>query len=346
MNAGKVLKYILKLAFSGILALIILSVFCLFYFNPPMPIPQTQEFSNTKYIENRPWVSFREGFGFGKTNELGYNDAPISNASAPRIAFIGSSHTVALQIRQEDNFVMSTERLLLGDSNPGNDFECMNLGSAGQFFEASVSNLEYLAKSFDNLEFVVLEAPSLSYSESQFERMLRGEYHVEPNSKSLIYTVSQRIPFIRLMANQYNETANGTDGDLPTVSEAPPPDAELYASYERGFRAVSEMLASVADEYGFKLILLHHSAPLMNDDFSMSSGHDTAYLEIVERCCEDSGIYLVDMCSHFAEHYNESLRSAYGFANTRPGTGHLNKEGHRLVADALYETINKLTEGE
>ena len=52
MKAGKVLKYFIKLAISGILALIVLSVLCLFYYNPPMPSAHPNEYSNSKYIEN------------------------------------------------------------------------------------------------------------------------------------------------------------------------------------------------------------------------------------------------------------------------------------------------------
>ncbi len=346
MKAGKVLKYFLKLLISGILALIVLSVFCLFYFNPPMPAPQFEEYSNTKYIENRYWVAFREGFGFGKTNELGYNDAPISNPTAPRIAFIGSSHTVALQVNQKDNFVMVTERLLLSDGNAENDFECMNLGSAGQFFDSSVSNLEYLARSFDNLEYVILETPHINYSEEKFAKMLQGEYHVEPESEDMLYRAAQSIPFLRLMANQYQGTKESTFGVISIVPEGTDSSAPDYAAYERGFRPVAEMLSSVANEYGFKLIILHHDAPLMDSDHSVYSGHDTGYLEILEGCCKDNGIYFVDMCQAFADHYNETLQSAYGFANTTPGSGHLNKVGHSLIAQTLYETLNEIMEEE
>ncbi|MBE7016874.1 MAG: hypothetical protein E7420_01765 [Ruminococcaceae bacterium] len=345
MKAGKVLKYFIKLAISGILALVILSVFCLFYFNPPMPIPQPEEYSNTKYVENRFWVSFREGFGVGRTNELGYNDAPIRDESAPRIAFIGSSHTVGLQVKQDKIFPCVTESLLLADATTDNDYECMNLGSAGQFFDATVSNVEYLAKSFDNLAYVVIETPTLNYTEDEFEKMLLGEYHVEPTHKDIAYRTAQRIPFLRLMANQYQSVREPL-ASAPSQFTGNSSEERDYIGYERGFRSVAENLSFLAEKYGFKLIIVHHDSPMIDAEGSFHSAHDSGTLDVLERCCADYGIILLDMCQEFADYAQNGTESAYGFANTRPGIGHLNKNGHSLIAQRLYEIISAAEEVE
>ena len=34
----------------------------------------------------------------------------------------------------------------------------------------------------------------------------------------------------------------------------------------------------------------------------------------------------------------------YGFVNTTPGAGHMNRVGHRLFAQEVYETIKALEE--
>ena len=342
MKAGKVLKYFIKLAISGILALVILSVFCLIYFNPPMPTPQTEEYSNTKYIENRYWVSFREGFGFGKTNELGYNDAPIRDESAPRVAIIGSSHTVGLQVNQKNIYPVLTEALFLADNDQENDFECISVASAGQYFNSSISNVEPLAKNFENLKYVIIETPDLDYSEDAFERMVRGEYHQQQEEESPIYRLAQSIPYLRLFANQYQsskEPLNSAPGMF--IDRSSYID---YDAYERGFRKAADMLRSLSEEYGFQLIILHHAAPMTDPSGELCSAHDSGYLEILERCCDEYGITFLDMCNEFTEYDKNGTESAYGFANTRPGVGHLNKNGHRLIAQKLYETICELEE--
>ena len=342
MKAGKVLKYFIKLAISGILALIILSVFCLIYFNPPMPTAQSEEYSNTKYIENRFWISLREGFGFGRTNELGYNDTPIRDESAMRIAFIGSSHTVGLQMNQKDIYPVVIEELLFADDIAENDFECISVASAGQFLNTSISNLEPLAKSFDNLAYVVLETPELSYSEEEFEKMLLGEYHAAPEDDGFIYRAAQRIPYLRLIANQYQSMREQQIAN--SIARSTTPSEPDYEAYERGFSAVAKKLGSIADEYGFTLIFLHHSIPTPDADHTFHSGHNSKNLEILQRCCSENGIILLDMCREFSDFHNSTSISPYGFANTCPGLGHLNANGHSIIAQKIYETVSQLGE--
>ena len=218
----------------------------------------------------------------------------------------------------------------------------MSVASAGQYLDTTISNLEPLAKSFDNLAYVVLETPMLSYSEEEFEKMLLGEYHVAPEDDGFIYRIAQSIPYLRLMANQYQsmlEQRAANSGGEFTI-----PSAIDYEAYERGFSEVAKKLGSIADEYGFTLIFLHHSIPLADADNSFHSGHDSKNLEILERCCSENGIILLDMCQEFSDFHNATAISSYGFANTRPGLGHLNANGHSLIAQRIYETVSQIVE--
>lgn len=44
----------------------------------------------------------------------------------------------------------------------------------------------------------------------------------------------------------------------------------------------------------------------------------------------------------FLKEYEASYEVPYGFSNTSPGTGHLNRTGHRLVAEELYKMIGEV----
>ena len=43
----------------------------------------------------------------------------------------------------------------------------------------------------------------------------------------------------------------------------------------------------------------------------------------------------------FVEYYEHNKEVPYGFSNTKPGNGHLNKLGHRLIAEALIPYIKE-----
>ena len=68
---------------------------------------------------------------------------------------------------------------------------------------------------------------------------------------------------------------------------------------------------------------------------------NTEYLGVFKECAEENGIKVIDAHPRFREEYEKSYRLPHGYANTTPGNGHLNKMGHMLVADELYEKINE-----
>ena len=59
----------------------------------------------------------------------------------------------------------------------------------------------------------------------------------------------------------------------------------------------------------------------------------------METACRENGIQLVDLTASYLAGFNSQHKLPYGFANTSPGSGHMNAWGHRLFAQAVYETI-------
>lgn len=70
------------------------------------------------------------------------------------------------------------------------------------------------------------------------------------------------------------------------------------------------------------------------------------YINIFKNCCKEYNIEVIDVTQRFISNYEENYELPYGFANTLPGKGHLNKVGHELIADELYRRINEFDEWE
>jgi lysophospholipase L1-like esterase len=62
---------------------------------------------------------------------------------------------------------------------------------------------------------------------------------------------------------------------------------------------------------------------------------------LVERACARQGVPLVAVRQDYVAEYERSRRPSHGFFNTRPGTGHINTLGHRLIADRLAELFEE-----
>jgi hypothetical protein len=56
-------------------------------------------------------------------------------------------------------------------------------------------------------------------------------------------------------------------------------------------------------------------------------------------CCVEAGIGLIDMTFSFNEFQRRTGEFPRGFANSRPGQGHFNHHGHRLIAEAVCDHL-------
>lgn len=74
----------------------------------------------------------------------------------------------------------------------------------------------------------------------------------------------------------------------------------------------------------------------------MTYNTDNLYLDCFASTCEDLGIVFVDMTDSFKDLYATEHQLAHGFINTAVGSGHLNKYGHRVIAEKLAEVIQGL----
>lgn len=86
--------YICKCIVAAVISLVILSLLSMVYYNPPIAAVQPNGSTNFKYISDSKWSCMLEGFGKGKTDHTGYNNAYYEDVSNPDIVFVGSSHLV------------------------------------------------------------------------------------------------------------------------------------------------------------------------------------------------------------------------------------------------------------
>lgn len=331
--------FALKLCISCVLATTILSAFCLVYYNPPIATPQEDKYTNYKFIAGSNWANMTEGFGYGYINNIGYNNHSDYDPQAPTIAFIGSSHTMAMQVPQNKNFVSITQNLLSGDTNPDNDLQCINLGVSGHFFNICASNFDYFAEHYEGVQYAVMEVFSINYSEEQLDKILAGDYHSDMTQRGTLYNLSQRIPYLRLIKKQYQDLHDAEDATDTAGTEID------YDTYEEKLNLVMQKLADTAAQHGITLIMLYHHSLILNPDNTAQTSNDPQLEARFIACCNENQIPVIDMTKPMADHFENTYEPSYGFANTKPGEGHLNEVGHRLIAEAVYDEIIQQMEG-
>ena len=100
----KILPWLIKAVAAGLAALLLLNIWCYFYFN--VPVHYTNETGATEY----KWESHKfyrkgtEGFAFGRTNNDGFtNLSDYEPGQEIEILLMGSSHMEGMNVPQEDN---------------------------------------------------------------------------------------------------------------------------------------------------------------------------------------------------------------------------------------------------
>ena len=98
------------------------------------------------------------------------------------------------------------------------------------------------------------------------------------------------------------------------------------------------------EQTGCTPIVFYHQQADIQSDGAVKFETDKQYLNLFEETCKQNGIVFVDMSPIFAREYEENQVLPHGFINSYVGSGHVNADGHRMIADKITEIILELEE--
>lgn len=334
----KIVKHIGIAILAGIVAVMILSVMCCFYYVLPIHIENIE--SNTDYVwtANARWIKLTEGISTGQFDAKGYNNSRV--IENPDIIILGSSHMEATNVMPDKNV-----GYLLSEKFDG-FYTVYNMGISGHdFFKVC----QYLPQNLEIYEpkIVVIETSTVGIFEDNVSQVVHGTVeHTASHSSGLMGTL-QKVPFLRLLYQQVkgglidlfisggNTSATFTEGkavqDIDTSLEVE------QESYDELF----DYLASWEEKYNTEIIIFYHPTETIMEDGTIKF-EDSEFRTTFATTAEKYGITFVDMTDSFENMFYEEHHVAHGFATGELGTGHLNEYGHAAVADSLYDVIMEL----
>lgn len=334
-NYGKQLWF-LRFIGAFILAFILLNIFCLIYFNVAVHRPTSTGATDYVWESNKFYASAKEGFAFGITDKDGYNNIyPHKQDQKIDILVMGSSHMEAFQVSQDENATYLLNKQLHDRGN--NDF-AYNIGISGHDFLRCAANLSSALNTFKPTKYVIIETGSVSFSESSVDAVLNGSFPKIASHDEGIIGCLQRIPYLRLIYQQL-ESFIGINEAADTVAEDSAQTIEVTPSYTESFNRLIQEVSETAKKASVKLIVIYHPEILLNADSSLHIDTNPDYLKLFSNACSANGVIFVDMSNKFLSEYQSQRIIPYGFSNTAVGVGHLNKDGHRMVAEMLYQVI-------
>ena len=107
--------------------------------------------------------------------------------------------------------------------------------------------------------------------------------------------------------------------------------------------SINFILAKLKKQTDKKIVLAYcPKIPYLENGQVVTQKKDTEFSLLLMSAAQASGIDFIDLSEHFVRFYRASNKFPRGFHNSKPGEGHFNRHGHRLVAERIvYSIINE-----
>lgn len=324
-----------KTALAGITAIVILSVVIRFYRLSPVHVENPK--GNTDYVwpANARWVNLTEGISWGSFDERGFhNEKAIDH---PNIIMLGSSHMEGCNVMQKENAAY-----LLGEKM-GAEVSVYNMGISGHNF---YKICQYLPVNLEQYtpDIAVLETSAVELTESGVNEVLQSTVEFTPSHSRGILAFLQKSPFLRLLYHQVNSGLFDLFMDRQTKGFRNQGETGLESEAfidQEAYNALFSYLAKQEKEYGTQIVIFYHPQEQMVENGTIEF-ENTESLAAFTRTAREYGITFVNMAPYFQEMFYKERRVPHGFVNGEIGSGHLNANGHRAVADVLFYEISEL----
>lgn len=322
------------MAISGLLALVILTGFCFFYYN--LPVHEESKTGASDYLWEKNVITMRgtEGFAFAKLDENGYANSFETNRNVVDVLIMGSSHGEGFNVNYDKNFTYQLNKLFKENKK---DKYAYNISVSEHTIVHCLKNLEAAIKEFKPQEYVVIETPKVVMESSRWTALNKGEFpDLEANSVGVINYL-QKVDFFRLM---YAQGVSFLHNSKSVVTDDTEAKVDLE-EYRKALEVTISNAAKTVEGASCKLAIVYIRPVDLNTDGSVKAFDAPEEHVIFKELCEKYNVIFIDMYDTFAKHYEDTNCLPHGFSNTKVGTGHMNKTGHRLVAERLYEVIEK-----
>ena len=328
--------WILKAIAGGVIALLALNAFSMLYYNVPVHYTNPDGSTEYKWESSTFYSKGTEGFAWGVTNNDGFNNLrDYAPGEKIDILLMGSSHMEGFNVAQDENAGAVMNTLFDGEKYT------YNIGTAGHTMLYCIKHLASALDTYEPGEYVVIETNTVNIAPEDIDAVMSGTLADIPSQSGALVTLMQKLPYLRLLYTvQFKGMARAADADDTEAAEAPTTPRESAA-------ALSPLLGMVADvcsERGVQPIIVFDPTVYVDGQGNAYTETEPECLAAFESVCAEKGIVFIDLTGAYTGEYAESCRLPYGFVNTTPGAGHMNKVGHRLFAQELYETIKALEE--
>ncbi len=286
-----------------------------------------------------------EGLGFVYVDENGYTNKSSELAEGYILTY-GKSHTNAVEVFPGKRYSDILNSLLADDER----IKVYTVAQGGYTFGDLISGFKALISEFPESSAVIIEISCVGDLEELEKSTDQRDFSPEDNVRYLMrnqskgqilegivkeamplvaYFVNYQIPRVRMLDKNAFLQATGEGQTAHTYGNNLDSRTDCYKLLDAGLKLIKS-------EYDGKIIILYHPDVYIDHNGSLNPEQDIYYDDLV-RCCLENDIELCNVMDAFEQCYRSDSIVPNGFNNTSMGDGHLNSQGHEIIAMELYD---------
>ena len=338
MTIKNIAKTFLQWIAAIAIGFFIINLLCMIYERPVGWIETPDGPSPAIWNPNTILVHGTEGYGINIIDENGYIN-PQGSLQNPHVLCMGSSHTQGKELSAGKNYTSQINEYFAKNKN---SLAAYNIASDGNFLPSLIKHFPAAVAAFPNASVITIEISSVDFSAEELLNALdQADNNENPNTANPLLNMGFKDK-IKIFIKEYLPLVSLIKSKLETST--PSQTNEIATEISDNSDAVSALekaIAKIRSQYDGEILFIYHSQTIIENDGSISFSDDPLF-ETFKNACTVNNIGLLDMRPIFVEHYAQHKEIPYGFANTKPGNGHLNELGHRLIAEAVSERIKEV----
>ena len=322
---------LIRLLISGFVSIIILNFICYFYAYTGVHLHSQDGATDYVWPSNQIKSDMNEGFAHFRADENGYTN--IEYRDDIDILLMGSSHMESVHTPIEENVASYLNYYL------PNKFT-YNIGIGGHQIYHLANNLDDALEKFKPNEYVILETDRVFLDKTSMEMVVGDSFpHIPSYDDGFLYVLQKYMPSMKNIYKNIKDWSSMDSRNSITNTYS-----TIDSDYSITLHEFIGYISRIANAHGVHPIVFYHPETSIDNDGAFVVNEDTAS-QLFADTCEEFGVYYIDFGGQFEELYNEDHILAHGFINTSVGSGHLNSEGQRIIAEELSEYIrNNQTE--
>ena len=244
------------------------------------------------------------------------------------VLVMGSSQMEAVQMKQSDNASAKLASI--------SGMKVYNIGISAHYFPICIQNLPSAVKKYQPSKYIVMETSSVTFTDNDLKNILSSR--VPATERGMLRLLMRKNPYFLLLWIQAHDYINNNFKKRSQKNNITSENNPVLLS------EILNNMKETASKSGAKIIIAYHPSVQLNKDGTIKILSDLNSTAQFSELCKQNGIYFLDMSKRFLDEYKKNYTLPYGFMNTSVGSGHMNKYGHKMLAEEIYGLIQRIEE--